>query len=87
MLAPVSLNIVCFRFRAKEPDRLNRDIVVALQESGVAAPSTTVLEGRLAIRCAIVNHRTDRRDIDAMLQAVLDQGAALETQSTVDESL
>ncbi len=87
LLAPVSLNIVCFRFRAKEPDRLNRDIVVALQESGVAAPSTTVLEGRLAIRCAIVNHRTERRDIDAMLQAVLDQGAALEIQSTVDESL
>ncbi|MEJ2479901.1 MAG: aspartate aminotransferase family protein [Acidihalobacter sp.] len=86
LLAPVSLNIVCFRYRAQEPDRLNRDIVAALQESGVAAPSTTVLDGRLAIRCAILNHRTGRRDIDAMFEAVLAQGAALETQSIQDET-
>ncbi|WP_455385324.1 pyridoxal phosphate-dependent decarboxylase family protein [Acidihalobacter prosperus] len=86
LLAPVSLNIVCFRYRGQEPDRLNRDIVAALQESGVAAPSTTVLNGRLAIRCAIVNHRTGRRDIDTMLDAVLAQGAALQTQSLLDET-
>ena len=87
LLAPVSLNIVCFRYRADEADRLNRDIVIALQESGVAAPSTTVLDGRLAIRCAIVNHRTERRDIDAMLEAVLAHGEALATHSTFAELL
>ena len=36
-----------------------------LQESGIAAPSTTMLDGKLAIRAAIVNHRTDVCDIDA----------------------
>jgi aromatic-L-amino-acid/L-tryptophan decarboxylase len=86
LLAPAALNIVCFRYRAQEPDRVNRDIVIALQESGVSAPSTTVLDGRLAIRCAIVNHRTERRDIDALLEAVLTQGAALDTHPILDES-
>ena len=75
LLAPVSLNIVCFRYRAADADRVNREIVVNLQESGIAAPSTTVLDGRLAIRCAIVNHRTDRCDIDALVAAVLEFGA------------
>jgi aromatic-L-amino-acid/L-tryptophan decarboxylase len=75
LLAPVNLNIVCFRYRAEDPDRVNREIVVNLQESGIAAPSTTVLDGRLAIRAAIVNHRTDRCDIDALVSAVLEFGA------------
>jgi aromatic-L-amino-acid/L-tryptophan decarboxylase len=75
LLAPVNLNIVCFRYRAADADRVNREIVVNLQESGIAAPSTTVLDGRLAIRCAIVNHRTGACDIDALVAAVLEFGA------------
>jgi aromatic-L-amino-acid/L-tryptophan decarboxylase len=75
LLAPVNLNIVCFRYRADDADRVNREIVVNLQESGIAAPSTTTLDGRLAIRCAIVNHRTDACDIDALVAAVLEFGA------------
>lgn len=71
LLAPVSLNIVCFRFRGDDSDRLNAEIVADLQESGTAAPSTTTLNGRLAIRAAIVNHRTDERAIDAMLDAAV----------------
>ncbi len=76
LLAPVSLNIVCFRYRGDEADRLNARIVVDLHESGVAAPSTTTIGGRLAIRVAIFNHRTEPRDIDALLKAVLKFGAA-----------
>jgi len=75
LLAPVNLNIVCFRYRADDADTVNREIVVNLQESGIAAPSTTTLDGRLAIRCAIVNHRTDACDIDALVAAVLEFGA------------
>jgi aromatic-L-amino-acid decarboxylase len=71
----VQLNIVCFRYRAADADKVNRDIVIDIQESGIAAPSTTVLDGRLAIRAAIVNHRTDICDIDALIAAVLDFGA------------
>jgi aromatic-L-amino-acid/L-tryptophan decarboxylase len=76
LLAPVSLNIVCFRYRCADADRVNADIAVRLQESGIAAPSTTTVNGNLAIRAAIVNHRTARVDIDALLGATLVFGAA-----------
>ena len=76
LVAPVSLNIVCFRYRSEQADRVNADIVVALQESGIAAPSMTTVDGRLAIRAAIVNHRTRSRDIDALLKKTLALGEA-----------
>jgi len=74
LMAPVALNIVCFRHRGADPDSLNAGIVARLQESGLAAPSTTILEGRLAIRAALVNHRTRKEDLDRMLEAVLEWG-------------
>jgi glutamate/tyrosine decarboxylase-like PLP-dependent enzyme len=80
-LAPVALNVVCFRYRCADADRVNADIVVALQECGRVAPSTTTLDGRLAIRAAIVNHRTQRADIDALLDATLALGAAYVLES------
>jgi len=76
LLAPVTLNIVCFRYRGDEPNRLNANIVVDLQESGIAAPSTTMIDGRLAIRAAIVNHRTSEHEIDALIKATIAFGDA-----------
>ncbi|MDD1532967.1 MULTISPECIES: pyridoxal phosphate-dependent decarboxylase family protein [unclassified Bradyrhizobium] len=73
LLAPVNLNIVCFRYRAD--DAVNREIVADIQETGVGAPSSTTLDGRFAIRAAIVNHRTEEADIDALVEAVLQFGA------------
>ena len=76
MLAPVALNIVCFRYRSS--NSVNAQIVLALQESGIAAPSSTSINGQLAIRAAIVNHRTQARDIDALIAATLTFGADIE---------
>jgi glutamate/tyrosine decarboxylase-like PLP-dependent enzyme len=84
LLAPVQLNIVCFRYRAADANKVNGDIVIDIQESGIAAPSTTLLDGQLAIRAAIVNHRTDTCDIDALIAAVLEFGAR---RSSPDDSL
>jgi glutamate/tyrosine decarboxylase-like PLP-dependent enzyme len=80
-LAPVALNIVCFRYRADglapdELDAVNRAIVVDVQESGVAVPSTTVIDGQLAIRVNLTNHRTRDADLRAMLDAVRASGRA-----------
>ncbi len=76
LLAPVALNIVCFRYRSADPDRLNAEIVADLHEMGVAAPSTTSLGGRLGIRAAIFNHRTQTGDVDRLLDAVVQRGKA-----------
>jgi aromatic-L-amino-acid/L-tryptophan decarboxylase len=74
LLAPVQLNIVCFRHRGEDADQLNARIVADLHESGIAAPSTTMIGGRLAIRAAIVNHRTRQGDVDALIEAVVALG-------------
>ena len=76
LLAPVQLNIVCFRYRAADPNKVNGEIVIDIQQSGIAAPSTTLLDGQLAIRAAIVNHRTDTCDLDALVAAVVRFGTA-----------
>ena len=76
LLAPVALNIVCFRFRSDHADDVNRNIVADLQESGIAAPSATTVNGCLAIRAAIVNHRTARSDIEALVRATILFGSA-----------
>ncbi|MBN2471481.1 MAG: amino acid decarboxylase [Anaerolineae bacterium] len=81
-LAPVPLNIVCFRYRAVGMDEaalnaLNEELVIRLFESGVAAPSYTRLNGRYAIRAAITNHRSRREDFDIMVEKVLALGREL----------
>jgi len=84
LMAPVSLNIVCFRFRGDNADALNRRIAIALQESGIAAPSTTVINGAIAIRAAIVNHRTGFMDIDALIAATLAFGQRVRQEMDKD---
>jgi aromatic-L-amino-acid/L-tryptophan decarboxylase len=69
--SPVSLNIVCFGVRTGG-DALIREIVTQLQLAGIAAPSWTSLNGETVVRCAIVNHRTTKDDIDRFLQATSD---------------
>ena len=74
LMAPVRLNIVCFRHRLVD-DQGQAEIVADLQESGVAAPSTTTIAGQTIIRAAVVNHRTRRADVDALVDGVLWAGA------------
>jgi glutamate/tyrosine decarboxylase-like PLP-dependent enzyme len=81
LMAPTRLNIVNFRYRrpgldATALDALNQRILVQLQESGFAVPSSTVLQGRFTIRCAIVNHRSTRADFDALVKEVVRLGEA-----------
>ena len=60
-----------------ELDALNREILVRIQESGLAVPSNARINGRFAIRIANTNHRTQRKDFDLLLKAVLDIGEDL----------
>jgi glutamate/tyrosine decarboxylase-like PLP-dependent enzyme len=77
LLAPVALNIVCFRYRCQNADEVNANIVLGLQLSGIVAPSSTTLNGQFAIRAAIVNHRTRTENIDDLVRETLKLGASL----------
>ncbi len=80
---PVPLNIVCFRYvgkpgaRRSDPDQLNRKLLAELHESGIAAPSHTVLEGHFLMRVAITNHRSRLEDFDLLVREVLKRGQQL----------
>ena len=66
LAAPVPLNIVCFSLKGDDGAR-NAELVMRLQEQGLAAPSTTRIGGRLVVRAAIFNHRTTLADVDGFL--------------------
>ncbi|MDP3406693.1 pyridoxal-dependent decarboxylase [Bosea sp. (in: a-proteobacteria)] len=69
LMAPTALNIVCFRYDPGGLDEadlriLNNEIMLRLQEAGIAALSDTTVKGRHCLRMAICNHRTRREDLD-----------------------
>ena len=76
-LAEVPLNIVCFRWRPEgapedELDQLNRRLGDALLRDGRVFAGTTLFEGKVAFRPAIVNWRTREEDVDALVAVLLE---------------
>lgn len=88
MLADVSLNIVCYRYNPgdlthEELNALNKNIVMELQQQGIASPSYTLLNGRYSIRVAITNHRSRLEDFDALVKETLRIGKLLTKETLV----
>jgi glutamate/tyrosine decarboxylase-like PLP-dependent enzyme len=82
LLAPVSLNIVCFRFRKYNLtddilNELNKEIMIRLHESGIAVPSYTTLGNIFALRIAVTNHRSRKEDFEIFVKEVIKQGKEL----------
>jgi aromatic-L-amino-acid/L-tryptophan decarboxylase len=82
LLAPVPLNIVCFRYVAPGRDdagldALNQELLIQLHEQGIAVPSNLTLGGRFALRVAITNQRSRREDFDLLVREVRRIGAVL----------
>jgi glutamate/tyrosine decarboxylase-like PLP-dependent enzyme len=81
-LADVPLNVVCFRYRRagvgeSELDELNRRLGQAVLDDGRLYFGTTVHDGKVAFRPAIVNWRTRAEDVDLIVPVVLELGASL----------
>lgn len=85
MVAPIGLDIVCFRFEpgnqdASYVDRLNQDILVELQETGIAAPSYTTLNNRYCLRVAIASHRSRKEDFEVLVNEVIRIGRSFDAE-------
>jgi glutamate/tyrosine decarboxylase-like PLP-dependent enzyme len=85
LLAPIGLDIVCFRFNPGQLDdeainALNKEILVQLQEQGICAPSYTTLHGRYCLRVAIANHRSVQGDFDVLVAEAVRLGRKLAEQ-------
>jgi glutamate/tyrosine decarboxylase-like PLP-dependent enzyme len=86
LLAPIGMDIVCFRFNPGGMDDaklnvLNKEILMQLHESGVAAPSYTTLNDIYCLRIAIANHRSTQADFDLLANEVVRLGKELTTKS------
>ena len=82
LIAPVEISIVCFRHNPggmseEQLQAHNTEILLRLQEGGIAVPSATTLRGRYCLRVAICNHRTEDRDLDLLIDEVLRIGKAV----------
>jgi glutamate/tyrosine decarboxylase-like PLP-dependent enzyme len=76
-LGEVPLNVVCFRARPpgwpeEELDALNRRIGEELIADGRVFAGTTVYDGAVALRPAIVNWRTEEEDVDLLVDVLLE---------------
>ena len=79
LLAPIGMDIVCFRFNPGGMDEdalnaLNKEILMQLHEKGIAAPSYTTLGKTYCLRIAISNHRSTFEDFDLLAQEVVRLG-------------
>jgi glutamate/tyrosine decarboxylase-like PLP-dependent enzyme len=85
LLAPIGLDIVCFRFNPGNLDHeqlnaLNKEILMQLHEQGIAVPSYTTLQGHYCLRIAIANHRSRQEDFDLLAREVVRIGHELVAQ-------
>jgi aromatic-L-amino-acid decarboxylase len=91
-MAPTPFSTVCFRYRpaplaatqdetgvSEHLDVLNTRLMDAINRTGKAFVSHTRLHGRMTIRVAIGNLRTQDADLASVWQLIRDEAAALET--------
>ena len=78
----VTLNVVCFRYIKAGLDNnildeINKQIIIELQEQGIAVVSGTIARDSYVLRAAITNHRSCRGDFDVLVREVIRIGNEL----------
>jgi glutamate/tyrosine decarboxylase-like PLP-dependent enzyme len=86
LLTPVTMNIVCYRYHFPTDDpaiqnEQNKKLLLELQQQGIAAPSSTILNGHFVIRVANVNQRSQQIDFDILVKESIRIGNILSKQN------
>ncbi|HXD10727.1 MAG TPA: pyridoxal-dependent decarboxylase [Anaerolineales bacterium] len=87
LMAPIGMDIVCFRFNPGGLDdaalnALNKEILMRIHEQGIAVPSYTTLGNRYCLRIAIANHRSRQEDFDLLAREVVRIGREVIVQAS-----
>lgn len=86
LVAPPTINIVCFRYQpglaGEALKALNTEIMLRLQEQGIAALSDTTVHGEHCLRVAINNHRTRREDLDLLVRETVRLGREITAEGS-----
>jgi len=87
LMAPVTLSIVCFRYRPADwrgddeaLDRLNQRITDAVNDDGRFFFTPTLLDGRFSLRASIIHYATGEAEVDGLVAAVRAAGARLSAE-------
>lgn len=72
-MAPTATTIVCFRHAPVDMNEAdlrahNTEIMLRLQESGIAVITDTTIRGRDCLRAAICKHRPRDEDLDLLVK-------------------
>ena len=85
------LSALCFRYlgpsasRKNDPqslDRLNRDIIPALEQDGRVFITGTTLNNQQVIRACLINHRIQKENIDRLIRVIREVGCSMEKSFT-----
>lgn len=81
LMAPAPLSIVCFRYAPpgtplsnRELNELNDAIIHRIEQDGRVFLTGTKIAGETAMRVCFINHRTERKHIDELVEVVLEIG-------------
>lgn len=82
LLAPVGMDIVCFRYNTgnktlNELNAINKEIKLQIEERAIALPGYTTLNNMYCIRCAISSHRVTNADFDDLITHILSIGKVI----------
>lgn len=85
-MAPSPLNILCYRYLPtsapeSEWDAINQELLMRIQEQGIAVPSSTRLGGKFALRIANTNQRSRREDFALLVRESVRLGGEIEGES------
>ncbi len=81
-VGPSEMNVLCFRYAPEELEEracndFNVELLVRIQESGVAVPSNASVDGKFALRVAHTNHRSRSEDFALLVETVKKIGAEM----------
>jgi glutamate/tyrosine decarboxylase-like PLP-dependent enzyme len=82
LVVPTNINIVCFRHKLDAADgealkAFNTEIMLRLQEEGIACVSDTTVHGEYCLRAALNNHRTRPEDLEVLVRETLRLGRSI----------
>ena len=89
LCSPASLSVCCFRYigslandssKAEQVDRLNVDIIPALEKDARVFITGTLLDGRPVIRACQINHRMQKSHIDFLVDVIREVGILIESK-------
>jgi aromatic-L-amino-acid decarboxylase len=86
LVAPAIIDIVCFRYLTRTENAALRkgihvEIMLRMQERGIAVLSDTTVHGEHCLRVAIANHRTRQADLDLLVRELVRIGREVEAET------